>query len=226
MGISGENPHQRESRLRMSHSHSTALGLGFTFARTGTVRIALWSNSSSLGAFLEEKTPRQQPHLAENISLAEPSCGLLLLARPEEGAMQSIISAGTQCCTKATGLGSRRAFWQTNVVAPQGSRLPNPPSSGFSLLPAQSISQSTPHHDTGAPCACRALLFRPQGWCQFLGRSPTINTPAPKPTSAKVEQSLSKSPAKSAQTQQSISEQKGRKRQQWARWGKDQDGQQ
>lgn len=71
MGISGENANQRESRLMMSHCRSTALGLGFIFARTGAIGIAVWSNSSSLGAFLEEMTPRHSPQLAENMSLAE-----------------------------------------------------------------------------------------------------------------------------------------------------------
>lgn len=66
MGIYGENPNRRQSRLRMSHrrrlrmshSHSAALGLGITFAHTGTVGISMWSNNSSLRASLEEMTPR------------------------------------------------------------------------------------------------------------------------------------------------------------------------
>lgn len=65
MGIYGENPNRRQSRLRMSHrrrlrmshGHSAALGLGITFAHMGTV-IAVWSNNSSLRASLEGMTPR------------------------------------------------------------------------------------------------------------------------------------------------------------------------
>lgn len=99
MGISGENANQRESRLRMSHCHSTALGLGFIFARTGAIGIAVWSNGSSLGAFLEEMTPRHSLSW-QKICLWLRDSGLPLLwapplACPEEQATQSIISAGT-----------------------------------------------------------------------------------------------------------------------------------
>lgn len=139
--------------------------------------------------------------------------------------MRSIISADTPELCQGHWPGQR----ESSLEGQRGSSQGQPPTESSLLglqppLPAQSISQSTPGHDTGTPCACRALLFRPQGCCEFLGRSPTINTPPQKPTSAKVEQSLSKSPARSAQTQQSISEKE--EAAMGTRWGRDRDGQQ
>lgn len=117
--------------------------------------------------------------------------------------MQSIVSAGTPVLREGYWLGQREGSLgdKRGMSSGQLATKPSPPCS--ERLPEDPRSQ---HRCLQGPSAAPVSALR-------LVPTHAINTPPPKYQS---EAKPVKKPVKSAQTQQSISEQKGGKRQQWA----------
>lgn len=134
------------------------------------------------------------------------------LSCPKERTMKSIIPAGTPVLREGCRLRQWEASLGDKCVCSLGSLATEP------SPPCSEHLQRTPGHSTVlAGTFCSAWLS------SRVGTNSHHQHPSSKSHQC---QSLSKTPAKSAQTQPSICEQKGRKRQQQAQWCEDWDGQQ